>query len=326
MRGWLRWTVLSLVFVGVVVWVVNSAWLHPDPADAEIGLIAHRGVHQPFSREGLNNQTCTAAQSLPAEHQFLENTIPSMRAAFDAGADAVELDIHLTADGKLAVFHDWTLDCRTDGTGRTRDATMSELGQLDVGYGYTADGGRTFPFRGKGVGMLVSLDSVFDAIGEGAFLINVKSNEPADGQALADLLESRPDWRARVWGVYGGPVPVGILADRLPEIRTFHRRQTIDCLMDYLAIGWTSRVPETCRGATLFLPISHAWLMWGWPDRFVARMQDAGSTVVLIGPFQRGDVGTRGLDTAEQLSRVPASFNGLVQTDRIERIGPLLGR
>ena len=37
-----------------------------------------------------------------------------MRAAFAAGADIVELDIHPTTDGQFAVFHDWTLDCRTE--------------------------------------------------------------------------------------------------------------------------------------------------------------------------------------------------------------------
>ena len=48
-----------------------------------------------------------------------------MRAAFDSGADVVELDVHLTPDGKFAVFHDWTLDCRTDGIRRHRaDAVL----------------------------------------------------------------------------------------------------------------------------------------------------------------------------------------------------------
>ncbi len=65
------------------------------------------------------------------------------------GADMVEIDVAPTADGQMAVFHDWTVDCRTEGKGNVRDKTMAELKQLDPGYGYTADGGKTFPLRGS---------------------------------------------------------------------------------------------------------------------------------------------------------------------------------
>ncbi len=51
------------------------------------------------------------------------------------------------------VFHDWGVDCRTNGKGVTRTLSLAEIKKLDVGYGYTADGGKTFPLRGKGVGM-----------------------------------------------------------------------------------------------------------------------------------------------------------------------------
>jgi glycerophosphoryl diester phosphodiesterase len=69
-------------------------------------LIAHRGVHQTFDADGVENDTCTAQRIHPPTHEFIENTIPSMRAAFDAGASVVELDVHLTPDGEFAVMHD----------------------------------------------------------------------------------------------------------------------------------------------------------------------------------------------------------------------------
>ena len=49
-----------------------------------------------------------------------------MQAAFDLGADVVELDVKLTKDNKLAVFHDFTLEYRTDGTGNVSDYTMAD--------------------------------------------------------------------------------------------------------------------------------------------------------------------------------------------------------
>ena len=39
------------------------------------------------------------------------------------------------SDGHFAVFHDWTLDCRAEGKGVTREHSLAALKQLDVGYG-----------------------------------------------------------------------------------------------------------------------------------------------------------------------------------------------
>jgi len=43
-----------------------------------------------------------------------ENTMEAFRLAHEDGADAIELDVHLTADGQLAVIHDDTLERTTD--------------------------------------------------------------------------------------------------------------------------------------------------------------------------------------------------------------------
>ncbi len=96
----------------------------------------------------------------------------------------VELDVQPTIDGAFVVFHDWTLDCRADGHGVTREHSMPELRRLDAGYGYTADGGKTFPFRGKGVGLIPSLADVLSAFPHRRLLINVKSNDPSEGTRL----------------------------------------------------------------------------------------------------------------------------------------------
>src|SRR5262245_11579724 len=131
-----------------------------------------------------------------------------MRAAFDAGADVVELDIHATTDGQFAIIHDWTLDCRTDGSGPTRQHTLAELQALDIGYGYTADGGKSYPFRGKGVGLMPSLDEVLAAFPGKRLLIDIKSNEPTDGAKLADRLARLPPEQLAKIMVYGGDRPV----------------------------------------------------------------------------------------------------------------------
>ncbi|EEM80197.1 Glycerophosphoryl diester phosphodiesterase [Bacillus thuringiensis serovar huazhongensis BGSC 4BD1] len=101
--------------------------------------------------EGIEGDTCTAERIHEPEHSYLENTIPSMEAAFKAGADLVEFDVQPTKDNNFVIFHDWTLDCRTNGKGVTRDFTTKELQALDIGYGYTADGGKHSRFVEKGL-------------------------------------------------------------------------------------------------------------------------------------------------------------------------------
>lgn len=73
------------------------------------------------------------------------------------------------------MLHDWTLDCRSNGTGVTREHGLAELKSLDIGYGHTADGGKTFPLRGKGIGMMPTLDEVLARFPGKRFLINIKS-------------------------------------------------------------------------------------------------------------------------------------------------------
>ncbi len=311
------------IFVaGVYLW--NASWLAPVPQDAQVGLIAHRGVHQTFDRSAVGNDTCTAALIFEPRHAYLENTIASMRAAFDAGADAVELDVHPTTDGRLAVFHDWTLDCRTEGSGRTRDHDLATLKSLDIGHGYTADGGRTHPLRGKGVGLMPSLDEVLATFPDRRFVINFKSREAREGPMLAALVAANPAWAGAVWGAYGGVEPVETAKAGLPALKTWTRDSLLGCGLRYLGYGWTGAVPAACRDTVLMVPANYAWLLWGWPNRFLQRMRDAGTDVILVGPYASGDPGTAGIDDVETLAAVPESFTGYLWTNRIEVIGPLL--
>ncbi|MDX2471842.1 MAG: glycerophosphodiester phosphodiesterase family protein, partial [SAR324 cluster bacterium] len=64
---------------------------------------------------------------------FPENTMASFEAAVTAGAEMLELDIQLSKDKKIFVFHDETLDRTTSGSGRPSALTLEELQQLDCG-------------------------------------------------------------------------------------------------------------------------------------------------------------------------------------------------
>jgi glycerophosphoryl diester phosphodiesterase len=62
-----------------------------------------------------------------------ENTVEGFDAACALGADAIELDVHLTRDGEVVVMHDDRVDRTTDGAGAIATKTWSEIQTLDAG-------------------------------------------------------------------------------------------------------------------------------------------------------------------------------------------------
>ena len=318
----LRTLIIAIAVFAAVAFLLNTTWLAPAMTGKPT-LLAHRGMHQTFPPDGIENDTCTATRIRPPDHAFLENTIPSMRAAFAAGAQVVEFDVHPTTDGHFAVFHDWTLDCRTNGRGVTREKSLAELKALDVGYGYTADGGVTHPFRGQGVGLMPSLDEVLGAFPDQRFLINVKSRDAGEGRLLGSRLSKlSPEARARI-AAYGHDVPVAALRETLPDLRLMSRGILARCLLRYVAAGWSGYVPAACRNTLLLVPSNIAPLLWGWPNRFLARMREAGTDVYLIGPYAGGDF-TTGIDTAAEIAALPRDYDGGIWTNRIQAVAPLM--
>lgn len=283
-------------------------------------MLAHRGVAQTFKMEGINGDTCTAEHIHKPEHDFLENTIPSMEAAFEAGADIVELDVQPTTDGEFVVFHDWTLYCRTNGMGVTRENSLSELKGLDIGYGYTADEGKTYPFRGKGIGMMPTLDEVLKTFSGKELLIHVKSDDPEEGRQLANYLKGYPENTVEHHAVYGGDQPVGALKGMLPNTRVMSKESLKSCLLPYLAFGWTGYVPGACNNTQLHIPKKIGPWLWGWPVKFVDRMEKNHTRTIIVGGESR-DFST-GFDTPEDLERLPEGFSGVIWTNKIQNIAP----
>jgi len=67
-----------------------------------------------------------------AKGYISENTLPSIQKALDLNVDGIEIDVHLCASGELVVFHDFTLDRITNGTGEIGKQTLSQLQNLLV--------------------------------------------------------------------------------------------------------------------------------------------------------------------------------------------------
>lgn len=65
-----------------------------------------------------------------------ENTLASFSKAFEEGADILETDLHLSADGVFMCIHDATVDRTTDGSGPVAEKTLAELKELSAAYGF----------------------------------------------------------------------------------------------------------------------------------------------------------------------------------------------
>ncbi len=106
-----------------------------------------------------------------------ENTLPSFQQALQKGADGVELDAKLTADGRVIVIHDMTVERTTTGKGRVASFNLEDIRKLDAGAWYNEK------FSGTKVPML---EEVFELVGKDK-LINIELTNystPKDGLVL----------------------------------------------------------------------------------------------------------------------------------------------
>lgn len=117
-----------------------------------------------------------------------ENTLAAFRSAVeDWGADMLELDVRLTADGHVVVIHDATVDRTTDGTGAVADLTLEEIKALDAGYRFVDLDGNT-SFRGQGV-TVPTMAELLDACP--SVWLNAEAKEEQVARPLVELVRSR---------------------------------------------------------------------------------------------------------------------------------------
>jgi glycerophosphoryl diester phosphodiesterase len=118
-----------------------------------------------------------------------ENTLPAFELAARLGADAFELDVHLTADGHVVVFHDDETGRLTGEPGTIEARTLAEVRALDAAHGFTRDAGATFPWRGKSVQAptLAELLAGFPGI---RMNVEAKSADAALARAMVEVVRA----------------------------------------------------------------------------------------------------------------------------------------
>ena len=312
---------LGIFAILAPVYLANASWLEAPPTGRPT-LIAQRGVHQLFNDATGDPYSCTARQIFPPRHRLIENTLPSIRAAIEAGADIVEVDVRETADGEFILFHDATLECRTDGKGAVNRTRLEQMRRLDVGYGYSADEGKTFPLRGSGRGLMTTLDEALRTFPNQRFLIQLKDGASAGTNLVIYMDRRHPGAWKRIALLGDKPATTAVKALR-PDVPVIHDRRAAKCTLGYLGTGWIGHVPSACRNGTLIVPVSLRNLVWGWPNRFLGRMRKSNTQVMMIGSVSGlSQTSFKRLDDPAGLHALPTGFDGLIWTDRIEKIGP----
>ena len=93
-----------------------------------------------------------------------ENTLAAFKLALQQGADGIELDAKLSADGHVVVIHDQTVDRTTPFHGNVAEFRLAELRKMDAGSHFD------IAFKGEPV---PTLEEVFKAVGQLTY-INVE--------------------------------------------------------------------------------------------------------------------------------------------------------
>ena len=115
------------------------------------------------------------------ETKKLENSLSGLRAAFAAGADAVECDFQVSKDDRLVVMHDDTLERTTNGTGSIKDKSWNEIKDCLIDY----------PKAAKDTEPVPLLDDFFAEIKQNGkmLVVEIKSADERSVPLLKELVD-----------------------------------------------------------------------------------------------------------------------------------------
>ena len=310
-KVWLLCSLAVLTFL----WLNNTTLFSSNTGQPVF--IAHRGLAQEMHPEHEDYRRCLSRIYSPA-HTYIENTIPSIKAAFDLGAAYVEIDVRRTADGQFAVFHDDALGCKTEASGYVSDHSMEELRALDVGFGYVTEDG-SYPLRGFGRGLMPTLNEVLTRFPENSFVINIKDDLSSAPESLLQTIDASGATDARRLLIFGGDSTIRAIRERSPKLVTASRQSARRCIRDYVLVGWIGYTPKSCRNTVTGMYANYGWVLWGWPHRFVERMKRADTLVILTHPYQNESIHDL-RETPEYARQIPEGYSGGVVTNRIDKI------
>ena len=187
-----------------------------------------------------------------------ENTMAAFERAVELGCECIELDVHAAQDGHVVVIHDETLERTTNGLGPVGEYSLAALQQLDAGYRFSPDGGRTQPFRASDV-VIPSLEEVLSGFPQVRFTVEIKQSEPPIEETVVAVLNACDRAGDVVLASKEDAVltrtrklaPDVATSFAYQEIADFIQRVTTGRLDDYRPPGQAIQIPPDYKGIPL---------------------------------------------------------------------------
>jgi glycerophosphoryl diester phosphodiesterase len=125
--------------------------------------------------------------------------------------------------------------------------------------------------------------------------------------------------------VIGDAAAVAVIESLQPAHTAFSIAGAQKCASDYRVSGMWGSVPEPCKNGTMLLTLDDiGYSLWGWPNRFLARMKAANVRLIIAEDVVDGQI--KGLTDVIQYGDIANSYNGYIWVDNIEELGPALRR
>ena len=117
-----------------------------------------------------------------------EHTMAAFKLANEHNVDGFEVDVRLTKDEQIVVFHDAFVDRTSNGAGRISNHTLEELRELDFGYHFKDVNGE-HPYRGQDDAKILTLEELLNAFPEMRINIDMKDDpETYEGSLIPSVL------------------------------------------------------------------------------------------------------------------------------------------
>jgi glycerophosphoryl diester phosphodiesterase len=169
-----------------------------------------------------------------------ENTLAAFELGLRVGADGLELDVRLSADGVPVVVHDSTLDRTTNASGPVAARTAAELARVDAGWHFAGPRG-DFPFRGQGLGIPTLHDVLLRHRGV-PLIIEMKIDSEEMGQRVADDIRAAGA-DASVCAAGYGSTSAAVIRRALPQVATSASHAEVRLAVYRSWTGWPVKRP-----------------------------------------------------------------------------------
>ena len=187
-----------------------------------------------------------------------ENTMAAFQRAVEAGVEYIELDVHASEDGQVMVIHDATIERTTNGLGAVQNYSLAALQQLDAGYRFSPDEGKTLPFRASDV-IIPSLQEVLESFPQVKFTVEIKpSDPPIEEPVIAVIKDCGKADDVIIASEHDAVLArVRTLAPDMPtnfgynEVADFIQRVATNQLDGYQPPGRALQIPPTYQGIPL---------------------------------------------------------------------------